>query len=269
MLSTLVSFAMFGIFFVMPQYFQEVRGADALGSGLRLLPMIGGMVIGMIGGTRLAAPRRAADSAADRGADGAAKAPVSAKLLVTIGFAVMAGALAVGAGTSASSGTGFAAVWFAAFGLGLGMAMPQAMNAAIGALSAERSGAGSALISALRQVGATIGVAVLGTVLGSVYRGHLAITGLPAAAANAAKSSVAAGVGVAHQLNSAPLLGSVRHAFVTGMDTMLWVCAGIALVSAVLGAIFLPRRAEGVTEPAVAAGAPAVPGVPAKAERGA
>jgi DHA2 family multidrug resistance protein-like MFS transporter len=250
-LATLVSFAMFGIFFVMPQYFQEVRGADAMGSGLRLLPMIGGMVIGMIGGTRLASPRK--------DADGTARTSVaSAKLLVTIGFAVMAGSLAVGAGTSASSGTGFAATWFAVFGLGLGLAMPQAMNAAIGALSAERSGAGSALISALRQVGATIGVAILGTVLSSVYSSHLAVTGLSADAADAVKSSVAAGVGVAHQLNSAALLDSVRHAFVSGMDTMLWVCAGIALVSAILGAIFLPRRAEWAAEPA------AVPDVPAE-----
>jgi MFS transporter, DHA2 family, multidrug resistance protein len=253
-LATLVSFAMFGIFFVMPQYFQEVRGADAMGSGLRLLPMIGGMVIGMIGGTRLASPRK--------DADGAASAPrASAKLLVTVGFAVMAGALAVGAGTSASSGTGFAATWFAVFGLGLGLAMPQAMNAAIGALSAERSGAGSALISALRQVGATIGVAILGTVLSSVYSSHLTVTGLPAATADAVKSSVAAGVGVAHQVNSAALLDSVRHAFVSGMDTMLWICAGIALVSAILGAIFLPRRTQWAAEPAVAAGVPAEPGV--------
>jgi hypothetical protein len=121
-------------------------------------------------------------------------------------------------------------------------------------------------------VGATIGVAILGTVLGSVYASHVTVSGLPAAVADAAKNSVAAGVAVAHQLNSAALLGSVRNAFVTGMDTMLWVCAGIALVSAVLAAIFLPRRAEGITEPAVAAGAPATPGVPAtaeKAERGA
>jgi MFS transporter, DHA2 family, multidrug resistance protein len=258
-LSTMVSFAMFGIFFVMPQYFQEVRGADAMGSGLRLLPMVGGMIIGMIGGTRLASPRKTAG--------GIARSPLaSAKLLVAVGFTIMAGALAAGASTSASSGTGFAAAWFAVFGLGLGMAMPQAMNAAIGALSAERSGAGSALISALRQVGATIGVAILGTVLGSVYSSHLAVTGLPAAVADAAKSSVTAGVAVAHQLNSAALLGSVKNAFVTGMDTMLWVCAGIALVSAVLAVIFLPRRAEGATEPAVAAGAPAVPGVPAPAE---
>ena len=237
-LSTLVSFAMFGIFFAMPQYFQEVRGVNALGSGLRLLPMIGGMVIGMIGSTRLASPRKTAA--------GPARAPLaSVKGLVAVGFTIMAITLAFGATTTVSSGTWFAAAWFAAFGFGLGLAMPQTMNAALSALSAERSGSGSALISAMRQVGATIGVAVLGTVLDSVYRGHLDVTGLPAAAAAAAKSSVVAGVAVAHELGSAALLDSVRQAFVQGMDTMLWVCGGIALASAILALLFLPRRAEG------------------------
>ena len=237
-LSTLVSFAMFGIFFTIPQYFQEVRGVDALGSGLRWLPMIGGMVVGMIGSTRLASPRKAAD--------GQVRGPLaSAKGLVTVGFTIMAVTLAVGATTKTTSGTGFAAAWLATFGLGLGLAMPQTMNAALSALSAERSGSGSALISAMRQVGATIGVAVLGTVLASVYRSHLVVTGLPAAAAAAAKSSVVAGVAVAHALGSAALLDSVRSAFVQGMDTMLWVCGGIALASAILALLFLPRRADG------------------------
>ena len=53
-LATLASFAMFGIFFAMPQYFQEVQGANAMGSGLRQLPLIGGLVVGMIGSTVLA-----------------------------------------------------------------------------------------------------------------------------------------------------------------------------------------------------------------------
>ena len=255
-LATLVSFAMFGIFFAMPLYFQEVRGVNAMGSGLRLLPMIGGMIVGMIGGTRLATPRRAPE--------GVREPLASAKALVTVGFAIMAVALAFGATTAVSSGTGFAAAWFAVFGLGLGLAMPQAMNAALGALSAERSGAGSALISAMRQVGATIGVAILGTVLNSVYRGHLDVTGLPAAVANAAKGSVVAGVAIADRLGSAALLDSVRHAFVAGMDTMLWICGGIALVGAILAVLFLPRRAEGAAEP----GAP-VPQVPAAADVGA
>jgi DHA2 family multidrug resistance protein-like MFS transporter len=235
-LATLVSFAMFGIFFAMPQYFQEVQGANAMGSGLRLLPMIGGLVVGMISSTRLASPRSSGG-----------QPWANVKVLVTTGFTIMAIALAVGATTKISSGTGFAAAWLAAFGLGLGIAMPQTMNAALSALSAERSGSGSAFISAMRQVGATIGVAVLGTVLATVYRAHLSVTGLPAAAAAAAKSSVVAGVQVAHEAGSAALLDSARVAFVHGVDTMLWICGGIALASALLALAFLPRRPDGMT----------------------
>jgi EmrB/QacA subfamily drug resistance transporter len=240
-LVTMVSFAMFGIMFAMPQYFQEVRGVNALGSGLRMLPMIGGMLAGMIGGTRLQSPRR--NSAGLPG-----EPLAGAKTMVTAGFAVMAAALAAGAFTTVTSGTGFAAAWFAVAGLGLGTAMPSAMNAALGALSAERSGAGSALITAMRQVGATIGVAVLGTILGSAYRSHLVLTGLPAAVSSAAKSSVAAGVAVAHTLRSAALLESVRTAFAGGLDIMLWTCAGIAIASAALALAFLPRRSGQVSE---------------------
>jgi len=242
LLTTAVSFAMFGLFFAAPQYFQEVRGVNAMGSGLRLLPMIGGMVVGMIGSTRLASPRTNKATAQTK------PAVASAKGLVTVGFTVMAIGLAIGAFTKVSSGTGFAALWFALSGLGLGMAMPQAMNSALGALSADSSGSGSALISALRQVGATIGVAVLGTVLSEGYHARLVVTGLPAAAGAAAKSSVAAGVSVAHKLGSAPLLDNVRTAYVHGMDIMLWACGGIALASAILALIFLPR---GGTSPAV------------------
>ncbi len=75
---------------------------------------------------------------------------------------------------------------------------------------------------------------------------------LRVSAAAAAKSSVVAGVAVAHELGSAALLDSVWHAFVQGMDTMLWVCGGIALVSAILAALFLPRRAGGEAEASLA-----------------
>jgi DHA2 family multidrug resistance protein-like MFS transporter len=235
LLTTLVSFAMFGLLFAAPQYFQEVRGVDAMGSGLRLLPLIGGLVVGMIGSTRLASPRKTKTETMP---------PVaSAKGLVTVGFVIMAVGMALGATTTISSGTGFAALWFALGGLGLGMAMPQTMNSALGALSADGSGSGSALISALRQVGATIGVAVLGTVLSEGYHARLDVTGLPAAAAAAAKSSAAAGVEAAHKLGSAAFLDNVRTAYVHGMDIMLWACGGIALASAILALIFLPRGA--------------------------
>ena len=237
-LTTFVSFAMFGILFAMPQYFQGVHGLDSFATGLRMLPMIGGMVIGMIGGTRLQTPPKGPGGAP------AGDPPVGPKILVAAGFVVMAAGLAVGATTSAASGSAFTATWYAVAGLGLGLAMPAAMNAALGALSAERSGSGSALITAMRQVGATIGVAVLGTILLSAYRSQLDLGGLPAAAAGAVRTGVIAGVGVALHLHSAALLDSVRAAFSHGLDVMLAVCAAIAGLSALLALAFLPRRAQ-------------------------
>ena len=121
MLTTLVSFAMFGLLFAAPLYFQEVRGVDAMGSGLRLLPLIGGMVVGMIGSTRLASPRKTKT--------GTTPALASAKSLVAVGFTIMTVGLVIGATTSITSGTGFAVALDRHHpGLGLGMSMPQAMN---------------------------------------------------------------------------------------------------------------------------------------------
>jgi len=39
------------------------------------------------------------------------------------------------------------------------------------------------------------------------------------------------------------LLDNVRHAFVGGMSTMLWVCGGIAVLGVFLTWLFLPREA--------------------------
>jgi MFS transporter, DHA2 family, multidrug resistance protein len=135
-------------------------------------------------------------------------------------------------------------------GFGLGMAMPTALNVALGTLSAERSGSGSALITAMRQVGGTIGVAVLGTVLATVYRGGLHLSGDSAKATAAIKSSVAAGVATAKAARSSSLLDLVRTAYVHGLDDMLWVCAGIALASALLALAFLPRWQAPAPDPA-------------------
>jgi len=266
-LMTFVSFAMFGLMFTTPLYFQEVRGATPLGSGIRMLPLIGGMLVGMVAGSRM--------SAARKGSLGEPLPPLlNAKAAVTAGFGVMAAGLVIGAFTGLGSSMGFAAVWIALTGLGLGIAMPSAMNAAVAPLTGERSGSGSALISAVRQVGATIGVAVLGTVLSNGYASQLNLGALPESVASAVKSSVAGGVAVAKQLGSPALLDEVRSAFIHGMDIMLWTCGGIAVASALLALAFLPRRsgsgaraAEPARAPEAAAGAPRGPAGLAERQR--
>jgi MFS transporter, DHA2 family, multidrug resistance protein len=239
-LATLMSFAMFGMFFALPQYFQDVRGANALGSGIRLLPLVGGMLVGMVGGTRLTSPRRPRDS------ELAARPAAGPRTIVTAGYLLMAVAMGLGAFTTLGSSTGYTVAWVAVAGLGLGLVMPAAMGIALGALSAERSGAGSALLTAMRQVGSTIGVAVLGTVISTSYGSRVAsaAAALPGQAAAAVRSSVGSGVAVAGQLGSSSLLDTVRSAFVHGMDLMLWTCGGIAVGCALLAVIFLRARRE-------------------------
>ncbi|TDQ04834.1 MFS transporter [Labedaea rhizosphaerae] len=225
-LSTLVNFSMFGLMFTVPQFFQSVGGADALGAGLRLLPMIGGLLVGARVGEK-------------------AVARFGPRVIIAFGYLLIAGGLAIGATSSVHSGFGFIATWTALMGAGLGFAMPAAMNAALGALPASRSGSGSSLITALRQAGGTIGIAVLGTILNSGYRDHLDTAGLPPAVADAARDSVNSAVAVAKQAPA--LLDSARGAFVHGMDSMLLVCAAISLLGVFAAAVFMPGR--GAVEP--------------------
>src|SRR6202046_5700235 len=233
-LVTFLSFAMFGLFFALPQYFQDVRGASSLGSGLRLLPMVLGMVVGMVVGTRLQSVRGGSEGTPGRSAAGP-------RAVITAGYLVIAVALGIGAFTTLSSSTWFTLAWVAVAGLGFGLVMPSAMNVTLASLTAERSGSGSALISAMRQVGSVIGVAILGTLISNAYGSRVDTTGLPAAAADLARTGVAGGVEVAHQLGSAALLESVRSAFVDGMDILLWTCGGIALGCALLAVVFLRK----------------------------
>jgi EmrB/QacA subfamily drug resistance transporter len=251
-LATMVTFATFGLLFAMPQYFQAVMGENPLGSGVRLLPLIGGLVIGGGVSTRL----QSAQVRTDLVAPGRDAPRLAANRLVATGFAVLAAGLFCGAGTTLHSGTTWAAFWFVVCGFGLGFSLPATMNVALGALSPERAGIGSGLIMACRQVGGTIGVALLGNVLDSQYRGHVQVAHLSAQTAGLVRQGVATGIAVAAQLKDLALAKSVRSAFVTSLDVMLWLCGGIALGAMVLALVFLPgRRALRQIPVAVMAGA--------------
>ncbi|MFE9328913.1 MFS transporter [Nocardia sp. NPDC052278] len=212
----LVNFAMFGLFFTMPQYFQAVLGADTLGSGLRLLPLIGGLAVGA----------RVVDKLLPK---------AGLRIVLTTGFALLASGLALAALITAHTSYGFAAIALVMLGIGMGFVMPAAMGLAMDDLTVERAGSGSALLQALRQAAGTIGVAVLGTILATQYRSSLGDLNR-----EPISDGVNAAVGVARTVGDPVLLSHVQSAFVDGMSAMLWVCAGICVAAAFI-AILLTR----------------------------
>jgi MFS transporter, DHA2 family, multidrug resistance protein len=224
--------AMMGVLFTMPQFFQGVVGTDAMGSGLRLLSLVGGLVAGAL----------PADQVARR---------LGAKVTVAAGFLVLGTGLALGSTTRVDSGAGFVAVWMALVGAGMGLALATASSAALSELSEEHSGIGSAVLQAVNKTGGPLGTAVLGSILTSGYLAGLRLVGVPGAAARAARESIFGAVAVAGRLHSPALLDSARTAFVHGMDHSLVVCAGIAVAGMVLALLFLPgSERRGAAHPA-------------------
>lgn len=234
--------AMLGVLFTMPQYFQGVLGTTAMGSGVRLLPLVAGLVFGALPAAQVVSM-------------------VGAKVAVTAGFVLLAAGLFVGSWMSVTSSGMFVATWMAVVGLGTGIAMATAMSAALVELSEEKSGVGAAVLQAVNKTGGPFGIAVLGSVLSAGYLAHLNLTGLSAAARAAVRQSVFGGVAVASKLHSTALLNSVKSAFVHGMDNALAVSACIALAGAVLTVAFLPR-ANSADKPAPLPISPLDVGIP-------
>jgi MFS transporter, DHA2 family, multidrug resistance protein len=226
-LAALGGLALIGLIFAMPQYSQGVLGLDPEGAGIRLLPIILGLVAGAV----------PADRVADR---------LGPRVVISTGFAITTGGLLLASTTGADSSAWFVAGWMAIVGLGMGLGFATAASAALRTVPAERSGVASALIQAMQKVGAPLGSAIFGSVLVSVYQSNLDLSGVPAAAAVAIRKSLFAGVAAGGRLHSPALVASVREAFVRGMDAALLASAGIAALAIVVALIFMPGRAAAV-----------------------
>ncbi|MGW0969519.1 MFS transporter [Streptomyces sp. NPDC002516] len=219
--ATLVMFVLSGLMFVLPQYLQAVLGHDALATGVRTLPMMGGLLIASRGAQPLVA------RFGGRGVIGA-------------GLVVLAFAAFLGSRTTVDDGYGVTALWLSVAGLGFGFAVVPAMSAALGTLPRDRAGSGSGLLMTVRQVGGAIGIALLGSLLASTYADRLDTSALPPAAARAADGSVVGAHAVAGRLGDRALDAAANAAYVHGMDLVLLVSGIAALVTALLAAALLP-----------------------------
>lgn len=224
-LAGIAGLAMIGVLFTLPQYFQGIRGTDAMGSGVRLVPIIVGLVVGAVPADRVARL-------------------IGAKITVAVGFALLAAGMLIGSRTGQGSGDGFLVAWLVVAGLGLGLTFATSASAALVEIPEERSGVASAVMQAIQKMGGPLGAAVLGSVLSTVYLSRLSLPGLPTAAAGVVRESLFGGIAVAAKVHSPALLGMVRSAFVDGMDVSLVVAAGVAVVGMLLTLAFLPSRAS-------------------------
>ncbi|CNF24456.1 drug resistance transporter%2C EmrB/QacA subfamily [Mycobacterium tuberculosis] len=220
-----------GILFVLPQYLEAVQGSDVFDTGLKLIPMLLGLMAGAL--------------ATDRVAGRAGHKPV-----IVAGLLVLTAGFGWGALTTAGDGYPATVPWLIVIGVGSGLTMIPAMDAVLAALPADQAGRGSGLVQTLRQTGGTLGVAGLGSLLAAVYRDHVATGHLPAGAAGAARDSIGGAVRTAARLDDGALLASARDAYVHGMDAVLAACGAAALAAAVLLWLFMPRRATGDAVPA-------------------
>ncbi|MBO2462271.1 MFS transporter [Actinomadura violacea] len=222
-IAVFVNFAVMGLLFVVPQYLQAVLGNGAFGGGLRLLPLIGGLM----------AAATLAEPLVPR---------LGARVVIPAGLLLLAGGALLGAATGPGDGYGLTAGWLSVAGLGFGLAIVPATSMVLGTLPQDGPGTGTSLLETIQQLGGALGVAALGSVLNAGYLARLSVTGLPGTAADAARGSVTGANAVAAQLHDKALAASAHGAFVHGMDLTLLVCAGAALVAAVLAVAFLPGR---------------------------
>jgi EmrB/QacA subfamily drug resistance transporter len=224
---SMVFFGMFGMFFLLTQYLQMVRGYSALGAAVRTLPFSATIMI--------AAPSSAALAAR-----------FGTRAVVSTGLVTAGTGLVLMSRADLDSPYWLLALSFAVLAAGMGLTMAPSTAAIMTALPHAKAGVGSAMNDTTRELGGALGVAVLGSLLASTYGDSVrsATAELPPALAEQVGHSLGDALRVAGQLGPAAgeVLGVAREAFVDGMSRALLAGAGVAFVGAVIAGFLLPTR---------------------------
>ena len=144
----LVALAMFGVFFFVSLFVQNILGYSATEAGATFLPMTV-LVI-------LVAP--AAGKLSDR---------VGSRWLMGAGMVSVATSLLVFSRLDAGSDFWDLLPGLLVGGLGMGLAMTPTTSAAMGSVPIDKAGVGSAVLNSMRQVGGALGIAVMGAIVTS------------------------------------------------------------------------------------------------------
>jgi EmrB/QacA subfamily drug resistance transporter len=224
----LVFLAMFGVMFLITQYFQLVLGYSPLSAALRLLPIAPIMIV-----VAPLTPRLSARYGAHR--------------TVAFGMALIAGGMLMFHELGLHTPYLYVLICLLPLVSGIALAMSPMTAAIMSAVPARRAGAGSATNDATRELGAALGVAVLGSVAASKYASALAhaLTGLSGSAQRTARASIAGALHVAGQLHGAAaqaLTLASKAAFVDGVQLAAIAGAALAAIAAFVTYRYLPHQ---------------------------
>lgn len=215
-LSFVVGCAMLGALTLVPTFMQYVDGASALTSGLRMLPMVIGMVITSIGSGSMV------------GRTGRYKIfPVAGTALMTTAFVVMS---RMDASTTAT----LQSVYLLILGAGIGLTTQVLTLIVQNTSNFEDLGVVTSGVSFFRTIGGSFGAAVFGSLFVNLLNSRLA----SAIAATGASAEVVGSPGTLHRQSPA-VAGPIAHAYAGSLAHVFLCAAAFAAVGFVL-ALFMP-----------------------------
>ncbi|MCW3034433.1 MAG: hypothetical protein QOK19_505 [Solirubrobacteraceae bacterium] len=155
LLSLIVGFALFGSVTFLPLFFQTVFHSSPTGAGLRLIPLLGGLVLtSVVSGRVISATGRYRIF------------PIAGTAVMTVGLVLLS---RLGLKTSALTADAYLLV----LGLGLGMVMQVLVLAVQNAVGYAVLGAATSGVTLARGIGGSFGAAVFGTIFSSRLRSGL------------------------------------------------------------------------------------------------
>lgn len=223
----LVFLAMYGVMFLVTQYFQLVLGYSPLSSAVRFLPMTPIMLI-----VAPRTPKLVARFGANR--------------TVSFGMGLVALGLLMFRGLQLHTSYWYVLLCVFFLVSGIASSMSPMTAALMSAVPARRAGVGSAMNDATRELGAALGIAVLGSVAAARYSHSIdQLRNLPAAARDLARDSLSGALAESTRIGGGAgslLRDGSQQAFIDGMHLAVTFGAVLAAIASVLVYRYLPAQ---------------------------
>jgi EmrB/QacA subfamily drug resistance transporter len=227
-----LSASIFSMLLYLVLYLQDILGYSALGTGLRLMVISGGILVTATIAGRLTSI-------------------VPVRLLIGPGLLIIGVGLLLMRGLTATSSWTHLIPGMILSGLGVGIVNPPLASTAVGVVQPQRAGMASGINSTFRQVGIATGIALLGSLFANKVRSDVMakVSAVPGLAGHAGQIAGAIQTGQAGQaLSRLPARARptveyiTRSAFTAGLDHILLVAAIIALASGVISLAAIRTR---------------------------